>query len=146
MAAQPGGALDRRDQQNVRESCAGGEGPVYASEGGQHLVGAFYRNSGIHPFVHRAIAELVLLSKPGDRWDEAMRLRDQLKFEFFFPDKESYAAQLSAELARLDPGWETADGREVLRRSRLLMAHRVLRSFLDAQLVVAERLSAGDPG
>ena len=75
-----------------------------------------------------------------------MRLRDQLKFEFFFPDKETYRAQLSAELDRLDPGWPTADGRSVLERSRLLMAHRVLRSFLDAQLVVAERLSAHDPG
>ncbi len=133
-------------QQHVVTIYDGGEEPVYAIEQGQHLVAAFYRNSAIHHFVDRAVAELVLLSEPADRWDEAMRLRDQLKFEFFFPDKESYAAQLSAELARLDPGWETADGREVLRRSRLLMAHRVLRSFLDAQLVVAERLSAHDPG
>src|SRR5207245_2792554 len=74
--------------------------------------------------------------------DEAMRLRDQLKFEFFFPDKLSYRAQLSAELERLDPGWETADGRSVLERSQLLVASRVLRSFVDAQLVVAERLGA----
>ena len=125
----------------------GGEEPVYAIEQGQHLVAAFYRNSAIHHFVDRAVAELVLLSPPADRWDEAMRLRDQLKFEFFFPDKQAYRAQLSAELTRLDPDWETvADGRAVLERSRLLVAHRVLRSFLDAQLVVAERLSARDPG
>jgi glycerol-3-phosphate O-acyltransferase len=38
------------------------------------------------------------------------------------------------------------DGRTVLERSPLLMAHRVLRSFLDAQLVVAERLSARGTG
>jgi glycerol-3-phosphate O-acyltransferase len=122
----------------------GGVEPVYAIERGQHLVAAFYRNSAIHHFVDRAVAELVLLSDPADRWDEAMRLRDQLKFEFFFPDKESYRAQLAAELDRLDPGWPTADGRAVLTGSELLMAHRVLRSFLDAQLVVAERLSAHD--
>jgi glycerol-3-phosphate O-acyltransferase len=133
-------------QQHVVTIYDGGEEPVYAIEQGQHLVAAFYRNSAIHHFVDRAVAELVLLSEPADRWDEAMRLRDQLKFEFFFPDKQAYAEQLSAELARLDPGWETADGRTVLRRSPLLMAHRVLRSFLDAQLVVAERLSAHDPG
>jgi glycerol-3-phosphate O-acyltransferase len=123
----------------------GGEEPVYAIEQGQHLVAAFYRNSAIHHFVDRAVAELVLLSPPADRWDEAMRLRDQLKFEFFFPDKQAYRVQLSAELGRLHPRWESADGRAVLEGSRLLMAHRVLRSFLDAQLVVAERLSAHDP-
>jgi glycerol-3-phosphate O-acyltransferase len=124
-------------------------------------VAAFYRNSAIHHFVDRAIAELVLLHDPGDRWHEAMRLRDQLKFEFFFPDREAYREQLSAELERLDPGWETAEplaapptpadplapptGRDVLCRAPLLVAHRVLRSFVDAQLVVAERLAAGDP-
>jgi glycerol-3-phosphate O-acyltransferase len=133
-------------QQRVVTIYDGGEEPVYAIEQGQHLVAAFYRNSAIHHFVDRAVAELVLLSEPADRWDEAMRLRDQLKFEFFFPDKQAYRAQLSAELQLLDPGWEAAGGRAVLERSPLLMAHRVLRSFLDAQLVVAERLSAHDPG
>jgi glycerol-3-phosphate O-acyltransferase len=136
------GALAR---QRVVTIYDGGQEPVYAIEQGQHLVAAFYRNSAIHHFVDRAVAELVLLSPPADRWDEAMRLRDQLKFEFFFPGKQAYRVQLAAELARLDPGWESADGRAVLGRSRLLMAHRVLRSFLDAQLVVAERLGAHDP-
>jgi glycerol-3-phosphate O-acyltransferase len=133
-------------QQNVVTIYTGGEEPVYAIERGQHLVAAFYRNSAIHHFVDRAVAELVLLSEPADRWDEAMRLRDQLKFEFFFPDKASYRAELCTELERLDPRWETvADGRAVLERSELLMANRVLRSFLDAQLVVAERLAARPP-
>jgi glycerol-3-phosphate O-acyltransferase len=139
-------ALGALARQHVVTIYDGGEEPVYAIEQGQHLVAAFYRNSAIHHFVDRAVAELVLLSPPADRWDEAMRLRDQLKFEFFFPDKQAYRAQLSAELSRMDPDFETADGRAVLERSRLLMAHRVLRSFLDAQLVVAERLSAHDPG
>jgi glycerol-3-phosphate O-acyltransferase len=138
--------LGALSQQNVVTIYAGGEEPVYAIERGQHLVAAFYRNSAIHHFVDRAVAELVLLSPPADRWDEAMRLRDQLKFEFFFPDKTAYRAVLQAELDRLDPGWETvADGRAVLERSRLLVANRVLRSFLDAQLVVAERLAARPP-
>ncbi len=133
-------------QQNVVTVYAGGEQPVYAIERGQHLVAAFYRNSAIHHFVDRAVAELVLLSAPDDRWDEAMRLRDQLKFEFFFPGKTSYRAVIQAELDRLDPTWETvADGRAVLERSELLVANRVLRSFLDAQLVVAERLAARPP-
>jgi glycerol-3-phosphate O-acyltransferase len=133
-------------QQNVVTVYAGGEEPVYAIERGQHLVAAFYRNSAIHHFIDRAVAELVMLSEPADRLDEAMRLRDQLKFEFFFPDKASYRTELRAELDRLDPGWETEpDGRGVLERSPLLVASRVLRSFIDAQLVVAERLAARPP-
>jgi glycerol-3-phosphate O-acyltransferase len=134
-------------QQNVVTVYSGGEEPVYAIERGQHLVAAFYRNSAIHHFVDRAVAELVMLSEPADRWAEATALRDQLKFEFFFPDKVSYRADLAAELERLDPGWETVtDGRAVLERAELLVASRVLRSFLDAQLVVAERLAAHPPG
>ncbi|WP_209305301.1 glycerol-3-phosphate 1-O-acyltransferase [Blastococcus sp. CT_GayMR20] len=123
----------------------GGEEPVHAIERGQHLVAAFYRNSAIHHFVDRAIAELVLLRDPVDRWDEAMRLRDQLKFEFFFPERDAFRERIGAELERLHPEWETADGREVLCQAPLLVAHRVLRSFVDAQLVVAERLAARDP-
>ena len=115
--------LDALAQQNVVTIYTGGEEPVYAIERGQHLVAAFYRNSAIHHFVHRAIAELVLLRKPEDRWDEAMRLRDQLKFEFFFPDRASYRAELGAELRRLHPSWETvADGRAVLERAPVLVA------------------------
>jgi glycerol-3-phosphate O-acyltransferase len=138
--------LDALAQQNVVTVYTGGAEPVYAIERGQHLIAAYYRNSAIHHFVDRAVAELVLLSAPADRWDEAMRLRDQLKFEFFFPDKASYREELRAELERLDPGWETApDGRAVLERSEVLVANRVLRSFLDAQLVVAERLAVRLP-
>ena len=132
-------------EQKVVTVYEGGEEPVYAIERGQHLVAAFYRNSAIHHVVDRAIAELVLLREPADRWEEAMRLRDQLKFEFFFPERDPYREQIGAELRRLDPGWETADGRQVLCAAPLLVAHRVLRSFVDAQLVVAERLAARDP-
>src|SRR5215468_9431218 len=95
--------LGTLSKQNLVTIYAGGEEPVYAVERGQHLVAAFYRNSAIHHFLDRAVAELVMLSPPADRWDEAMRLRDQLKFEFFFPDKTSYRAVLQAELDRLDP-------------------------------------------
>jgi glycerol-3-phosphate O-acyltransferase len=132
--------------ENVVTTYAGGEEPVYAIERGQHLVAAFYRNSAIHHFVDRAIAELMLLGPPGDRWDEAARLRDLLKFEFFFPDRATHNAQLTAELQRVTPDWADADGRDVLCEAGFLIAHRVLRSFVDAQLVVALRLAARDPG
>ena len=118
---------------------------MYAIERGQHLVAAFYRNCAIHHFVDRAIAELVLLAEPEDRWDAASALRDLLKFEFFFPDRDTHRAQLTAELARMGAGWDTPDGPAVLAGAAFLIAHRVLRSFVDAQLVVALRLAARNP-
>ncbi len=132
-------------QSKVVTTYTGGDEPVYAIERGQHLIAAFYRNSAIHHFVDRAIAELVLLTEPAGRFDDAMALRDLLKFEFFFPDRETYRTDLTAELARLGASCESLDGEAALAGADFLIAHRVLRSFLDAQLVVALRLAARDP-
>lgn len=139
----------------------GGEEPVYAIERGQHLVAAFYRNNAIHWFITRAILELSIL-QVAERmsedeevsareiieavWDEANTIRDQLKFEFFFPSRRVFVDELRDEMDLLDPDWEdTAPSleavRSVLTGSHVLMAHRVLRSFLDAQFVVADRLA-----
>ncbi len=141
----------------VVSTYAGGEEPVYAIEAGQHLVAAFYRNNAIHWFVNRAIVELAMLyaaeSGAGTPLAEgraaARRLRDQLKFEFFFPDRDTFEAELTQEMRLIAPDWDTRAGtaeqvRELLSQSGFLMAHRVLRSFLDAQLVVAERLARRD--
>ncbi|MFE5289346.1 glycerol-3-phosphate 1-O-acyltransferase [Nocardia sp. NPDC056611] len=135
--------------------------PVYAINAGAHLEAAFYRNSAVHWFVNRAILELAVLTgveaPDGEQlragWDAAYRLRDLLKFEFFFPERAEFTTQLTAEMLRVDPEWHhrTAAGTlgsEILARladSGFMMAHRVLRSFFDAQLVVAERLAARDP-
>ena len=131
-----------------------GEEPVYAVDRGQHLVAAFYRNNAIHWFVNRSILELAVLwtAQSGQQdtgnqwltgWTEAKRIRDLLKFEFFFPDRDTFESELREELALLAPG--ATEASEALRGSGVLMAHRVLRSFLDAQLVVADRLAQSDP-
>ncbi|PSR66250.1 MULTISPECIES: glycerol-3-phosphate 1-O-acyltransferase [Nocardia] len=137
----------------------GGLEPVYSIEAGAHLEAAFYRNSAVHWFVNRAILELAILevadeqagAAPGIEviWDAAYRLRDLLKFEFFFPDRIEFAAAMSAELLLLDSNWEQRGSAAelvcALADSGFIMAHRVVRSFFDAQLVVAERLAAADP-
>ncbi|MBF6242466.1 glycerol-3-phosphate 1-O-acyltransferase [Nocardia elegans] len=137
----------------------GGLEPVYSIEAGAHLEAAFYRNSAVHWFVNRAILELAILevadeqagAAPGIEviWDAAYRLRDLLKFEFFFPDRIEFAAAMSAELLLLDRNWEQRGSAAelvcALADSGFIMAHRVVRSFFDAQLVVAERLAAADP-
>ncbi|BDB59047.1 glycerol-3-phosphate acyltransferase [Rhodococcus sp. RDE2] len=137
---------------------AGGEEPVYSIQPGQHLVAAFYRNSGVHWFVNRSIMELAILyahANPGDdparvAWEEAKNLRDLLKFEFFFPDRDTFEVQMRDELAWLVPSWgDTLPTKDEaltgLVETGFFMSHRTLRSFFDAQLVVAERLAVRDP-
>ncbi len=136
----------------------GGLEPVYAIDSGQHLVAAFYRNSAVHWFVNRSLLELAILTAVESGfadplragWGEANRLRDLLKFEFFFPEKDQFEQQMTAEMLLVDPDWHsrTPSRDEILTEltdSGFLMAHRVLRSFIGAQEVVAERLAARDP-
>jgi glycerol-3-phosphate O-acyltransferase len=131
-----------------------GPDPVWGIAAGQHLAAAYYRNTVIHYFVNGAIAELALLRAGEDGvrerrrefWDEALRLRDLLKFEFFFTDKDVFGAELAAEVAFHDAHWEKAfeEGPEALAelvtRVKPLSAHRVLRPFLEAYRVVADVL------
>jgi glycerol-3-phosphate O-acyltransferase len=137
------------------------EGPeaVYRIRDDQHLAAAYYRNTIIHFFVTPAISELALLGAadaPEDRREaffaEALRLRDLLKFEFFFAERERFIAEVRREVALHDPDWERrlADGpaqtRAVLRGFRPLSAHRVVRPFLEAYRVVADALVRWEPG
>ncbi|GAC1619865.1 MAG: lysophospholipid acyltransferase [Nevskia sp.] len=141
-----GGVLSRYDS---------GMAPVYRIEPGQHAVAAFYRNSAIHWFVNRAIFELALLevakaevADPLARaWDAAFALRDLLKFEFFFSDKARFSEELRAESKVLDAEFRSQVGtpaarRELLMKSPFLVAHRVLRPFIEAYFIVADRLAA----
>ena len=136
-----------------------GTEPVFSIEPGHHIVAAFYRNSAIHHFVNRAIVELAVLTAHGlsgrealaEGFAAALELRDLLKYEFFFPDKETFRRELTDELTLIDPDWrERSDDptptRTLLLKSRFLCAHRVLRSFVDAIWVVAERLADLAPG
>jgi glycerol-3-phosphate O-acyltransferase len=127
---------------------------VYGIAPGQHLAAAYYRNTVIHFFVTGAIAELALLraaepgvaDRHGEFWSAALALRDLLKFEFFFPDREHFVAELRAELALHVPAWEraldeSADAvTSLLPRLRPFHAHRILRPFLEAYRVVADAL------
>src|SRR5581483_9464229 len=165
--ATPGGlrpALEALVHSKVVTRYAGGAEPVYAIGENQHLVAAYSRNRIIHFFVTRAITELVLLhlvrrpvGHPGEgdlgarAWAEALRLRDLLKFEFFFATKPEFAEELRAELAILDPEWErkAEDPTAIatgLAELPLLLGHRILGSFLEAYMVVADRLAVRPPG
>jgi glycerol-3-phosphate O-acyltransferase len=162
--------LDLRTEEGIGQALAaltrhgvvarydGGTEPVWSIEAERHLEAAFYRNSIVHFFLGRAIAELVLARVAEDDvpdavvdgWEEAVRIRDLLKFEFFFARKRVFGQELREELELIDPGWERRAGEsgaawEALERASVLLAPRVLASFLEAYLVVAERLAARDP-
>ncbi len=174
-------ALDALVSTKIVTRFTGGVEPVYGIGENQHLVAAYSRNRIIHFFVTRAITELVLLhlirqsvGHPGARgiggvpptgtagaakdsdlgaraWAEALRLRDLLKYEFFFAAKPEFAEELRAELAILDPDWErkAADPTAIatgLAELPLLLGHRVLSSFLEAYMVVADRLTTHPAG
>lgn len=143
---------------------ADGVEPVYAIQPGQHLVAAYYRNNAIHWFVNRAILELAALAalatadSPGNTesdaleaaWRRALALRDLFKYEFFFANKKVFREELLAELQLLNPSWPPYASSEQRRRELLagapfLAAHRVLRSFAEAYLLVAQQLAASDP-
>jgi glycerol-3-phosphate O-acyltransferase len=155
-----GQALAALSRHGVVTRYDGGLEPVWSISPERHLEAAFYRNSIVHLFLGRAIAELVLMrvaEEPVpdavvDGWEEAVTIRDLLKFEFFFARKRVFGQELREEIELIDPGWERRAGepgaaRGALERSQLLLAPRVLGSFLEAYLVAAERLAAaGDAG
>ena len=97
-------ALDALERNGVVSCFAGGPSRSTRSAPTSTCTAAYYRNTIIHFFVNAAIAELALLraAEPGaaipprEFWDEALRLRDLLKFEFFFAEKEIFRDELRA--------------------------------------------------
>lgn len=133
---------------------------LYSIGEGQHLAAAFYRNSMLHFVLERAIGELAVLvaseAPAGSRldafWHAALRLRDSLKFEFFFRERPAFDEHLAEEMDRINPDWrrllEEGDGPVVTHRSiyRLGVAHAVLRPFIEAYHVVFEVLQREPTG
>jgi glycerol-3-phosphate O-acyltransferase len=138
-----------------------GTEPVWGIGAHQHLVAAFYRNTAIHILVDRAIAETALLAAsdmsvdgsvlPATVRDEALSLRELLKFEFLFSARAQFEKDLADEVRLIGPAEDpvdttkaasAADVRRLLEHADLLLAHLVLRPFLDAYHIVADRLAA----
>jgi glycerol-3-phosphate O-acyltransferase len=144
----------------VLRSFEGGSEPVFSIAPEEHHTAAYYRNGAVHHLLTRALLELALIGQAqsgtdpsaGDdaaeqAWRIALRLRDLLKFEFFFDSKEEFRDEVFAELDLLDPTWRektTSPGgaAAVLAEAGTFFAPRALRSFFDAQYVLAKTLVA----
>ncbi|OOK80982.1 acyltransferase family protein [Mycobacterium kansasii] len=134
-----------------------GREPVWYIAPDDELAAAFYRNSVIHAFLETSIVELALAHArhtDGDRmaafWDQAMRLRDLLKFDFYFADSAAFRANIAEEMA-WHQDWESqvaagADGIDaILYAKRPLMSDAMLRVFFEAYEIVADVLRDAPP-
>jgi glycerol-3-phosphate O-acyltransferase len=134
-----------------------GREPVWYIAPEHEHAAAFYRNSVIHAFLETSIVELALAHArhaSGDRmeafWAQAMRLRDLLKFDFYFAESTAFKANIAEEMAWHDD-WEShvaAGGDEIdamLYAKRPLMSDAMLRVFFEAYEIVADVLRDTPP-
>ena len=114
---------------------------------------SYYRNVIVHFFLNRAIAEMALTSliDDGERDAEVaqrrmLSLRDLLKYEFFFPDKEQFLGDISSDIAYDVPNWATillATGAlGVIAKMGDPVAYWAVLPFLDAYQIVGDELEA----
>ena len=133
------------------------EGPesVYTINRDAHVAASYYRNWVIHHFLDSAIAELALTAAASKKdsnqavtvfWDTAYQLRDLLKFDFFFLEKNQFRKSLTNRLNLINDNWEHAIAENSTSTATLLDAMKpitadsVVRSFLESYWVVANCL------
>ncbi len=134
-----------------------GREPVWLIGPEHQLAATFYRNSLIHFLLDTSLCELAVLrarDAPADPvgafWEEIARLRDLLKFEFYFQDREEHRRQVGTEMDRHEPWWEERlragpDSAEALLAGmRPLVSHVVVRPFVEAYRIVADVLAHDD--
>jgi glycerol-3-phosphate O-acyltransferase len=135
---------------------ADGPEPVWLIGPDHQLAATFYRNSLIHFLLDTALCELAVLRVFGDSgaetdpveafWTEIGWLRDLLKFEFYFKDRDEHRRQVREEMDRQDTDWEEllragpAGPDALLGRMRPLVSHLLVRPFVEAYRLVADVL------
>ena len=137
-----------------------GREPVWLIGPDQQLAATFYRNSLVHFLLDTALCELAVLcardastDPVGAFWAEIARLRDLLKFEFYFKDRDEHRRQVHAEMDRHEPGspsWEERlragpmEADALLAQMRPLVSHVLVRPFVEAYRIVADVLAGPD--
>lgn len=133
-----------------------GREPVWRIAPENELEAAFYRNSLIHAFLETSLVELALAyaARTADGperdplqafWTQVVRLRDLLKFDFYFADSAAFHENVAEEMS-WHADWEQQvragrDGIEALmREKRPLLADAMLRPYFEAYTVVADVL------
>jgi glycerol-3-phosphate O-acyltransferase len=145
-------ALDALSNGHPVTCVDGGREPVWRIAPENEHEAAFYRNTTIAAFLETSIVELSLAyaaRAESDRleafWSQAMRLRDLLKFDFYFADSAAFREHVAEEMSWHDD-WERqvaaggADIDTLLRAKKPLIAGAMLRPFFEAYEIVADVL------
>jgi glycerol-3-phosphate O-acyltransferase len=160
-AAEPVRAtLDALVQGALVTCVADGREPVWLIGPDHQLAATFYRNSLIHFMLDAALCELAVLAAlqaSGSEidpvaafWTEIGGLRDLLKFEFYFRDRDEHRRGVREEMDRHDPDWEErlrsgpAGADMLLAQMRPLVSHLLVRPFVEAYRLVADVLVHDD--
>jgi glycerol-3-phosphate O-acyltransferase len=158
-AAEPVRAtLDELQRGGLVTCVADGREPVWLIGPDHQLAATFYRNSLVHFLLDTALCELAVLAAAeapgadpvGTFWAEIARLRDLLKFEFYFPERDEHRGLVQAEMDRHDPAWQErlragpAAAEALLAGMRPLVSHVLVRPFVEAYRLVADVLTADD--
>ncbi|WP_395310809.1 glycerol-3-phosphate 1-O-acyltransferase [Mycobacterium sp. AMU20-3851] len=135
----------------------GGREPVWRIAPDDEHEAAFYRNSIIYAFLETSLIELALVHAARAEsdwldafWAQIMRLRDLLKFEFYFADSATFRENIAAEMSWVSD-WEEKiasgpDGIDaVLQTKRPLLGGAMLRPFFEAYEIVADVLRDAAP-
>jgi glycerol-3-phosphate O-acyltransferase len=147
------GAVDSLSGGHPVTRVDGGWEPVWRIAPEHEHVAAFYRNSVIHAFLETSIVELAMAhaahsdGDPVDAfWAQAVRLRDLLKFDFYFADSAEFHDNIAAEMSWND-SWESQmrNGAAVgidklLYDKRPLMSPAMLRTYFEAYKIMADVL------
>jgi len=149
--------LDALRQGGLVSYSGEGREPVWLIGPDQQLAATFYRNSLVHFVLDTALCELAVLrageagaDPVGAFWAEIAWLRDLLKFEFYFKDREEHMRAVRAEMDRHDPAWEERlrsgpdEAGSLLAEIRPLVSHVVVRPFVEAYRIVADVLASDD--
>ncbi len=133
----------------------GGPETVYGIADGQAPIASFYRNTIVHFFLSRAVAEVALLAvseKSKEEtalacfWREVRALRDLFKFEFFYPDSQAFETQINEELCLEVPDWQNQlfenaeNSRKILNALAPKLGHVALTVFAEAYSIGADVL------
>lgn len=122
---------------------------VYVIGPDERLAAAYYRNTIIHFFITTGIVEVAIgLLIVGDLpftedaiVEGALRLRNFLKFEFFFPTSGEFEDEVRSEIGRFGTSDESTGHMDIdLDAMRPALSPIVLKPFFEAYFVVAETL------
>lgn len=142
------GTLAELNQTGIVSYLDEGTERLFAISADQHLNAAYYRNTAIHYFILDAFIEIALLDAATESgvdrdafFARTCELRELFKFEFYFPRRADYQSEIESRVDDRFDDWENSTAL-AFKENKLLVAHSVLRSFVDAYRIVASVLAA----